>query len=63
MNLLTIDDIANMIKLGRQHTLNRVVKHPDFPAPVIGVRKPRWDAAAVNRYLKFPQKANSNAPR
>ncbi len=59
MNLLTIDDISQMVKLSRTYTLNVIVKQPDFPSPVIGKRKPRWDAAAINRYFKFPQKANT----
>jgi predicted DNA-binding transcriptional regulator AlpA len=59
MNLLTIDDIAEMFKLSRTYTLNVIVKQPNFPQPVIGVRKPRWDSSAVNKHLKFPQKANN----
>ena len=63
MTLLTIDDIAAMVKLSRKHTLDVLAKQDGFPAPVIGVRKPRWDAAAVNKYLRFPQKANTPNPR
>ena len=59
MTLLTVDDISQMVKLSRTYTMNVIVKQADFPPPVIGKRKPRWDAAAVNRYLKFPQKANT----
>ena len=59
MTLLTIDDICSLVKLSRNYTLKVVVKQPGFPAPVIGKSKPRWDAAAINRYLKFPQKANN----
>jgi len=58
MNLLTVDDISQMIKLSRNYTLKVIVKQVGFPAPVVGKSKPRWDAAAVNRFLKFPQKAN-----
>ena len=61
--MLTIDDISELVKLSRTYTRNVIIKRPDFPAPVIGKRKPRWDAAAVNRYLKFPQKANNATPR
>lgn len=59
MTLLTVDDISAMLKLSRTYTLNVIVKQDNFPPPVIGKRKPRWDAAAINRYLKFPQKANN----
>ena len=58
MTQLTVDDIAELIKLSRAHTLNEVVTQAYFPPPVIGVRKPRWDAAAVTKYLKCLQKAN-----
>ncbi len=58
MTLLTVDDIAELLKLSRAHTLNVVVKQANFPPPVIGVRKPRWDAAAVTKHLKCVQKAN-----
>lgn len=60
MNLLTIDDICQMVKLSRNYTLKVIVKQQGFPAPVIGKSKPRWDAAAVTRWLKFPQKANTS---
>lgn len=59
MTLLTVDDICQMLKLSRNYTLKVIVKQAGFPPPVIGKSKPRWDAAAVNRYLKFPQKANN----
>lgn len=59
MTLLTLDDISAMVKLSRTYTRNVVVKQRGFPAPVLGVSKPRWDAAAVTKHLKFPQKANN----
>lgn len=58
MTLLTIDEISQLVKLSRNYTLKVIVKQQGFPAPVIGKSKPRWDAAAVRTYLKFPQKAN-----
>ena len=58
MNLLTIDDLCALLKLSRRHTMEVVVKTGGFPAPVVGQRKPRWDAAAVYRHLKCAQKAN-----
>jgi len=61
MNLLTIDDISQMLKLSRTYTLNVIVKQPGFPAPVLGVRKPRWDESSIVRHLKSVQKANSGA--
>lgn len=58
MSLLTLDDIAALVKLSRTYTRDRLVKQPDFPRPVCGVRKPRWDESAVRRYFKGAQKAN-----
>ncbi|MDP3651084.1 MAG: hypothetical protein Q8R67_05305 [Rhodoferax sp.] len=63
MNLMTVDEISQMVKLSRNYTLKVVVKQPGFPAPVIGISKPRWDENAVKRYLKSPQKANTAPPR
>jgi hypothetical protein len=59
MTLLTVDEISAMVKLSRNYTLKVIVKQQGFPPPVIGKSKPRWDAAAVARYFKFPQKANN----
>lgn len=60
MNLLTIDDISQMLKLSRTYTLNVVVKNDGFPLPVIGKRKPRWSASEINSYYKRAQKANKS---
>jgi predicted DNA-binding transcriptional regulator AlpA len=59
MKLMTIDEISEMIQLGRAHTLNVIVKKPGFPLPVIGKSKPRWDYSAVTHYFKTAQKANT----
>lgn len=56
--LMTLDDIATMVKLSRNHVRDVIVKAADFPRPVLGVRKPRWSASAVRRHLKGAQKAN-----
>jgi predicted DNA-binding transcriptional regulator AlpA len=58
MNLITIDDLAAMLKLSRSHVRDVVVKQREFPKPVTGIRKPRWDESAVVRYFKSVQKAN-----
>jgi len=58
MNVLTLDDIAAMLKLSRSHVRDVIVKKQEFPKPLTGIRKPRWDESAVVRYLKSVQKAN-----
>ena len=45
--ILTTDDIAELMRLPRRAVLDRVVKQPGFPKPIVGGRYPRWLAAAV----------------
>lgn len=59
MTLLTVDEIAAMLKLSRAHVRDVVVKQREFPRPVTGIRKPRWDESAVVRHFKSVQKANN----
>ncbi len=63
MDLITVDEIAQMFKLSRNYTLKVVVKQPTFPLPVIGINKPRWDKSEVIRHIKHAQKANTQASR
>ena len=62
-DLLTLDDITQMLKLSRYHVRDVVVKSPGFPppAPGTGPRKPRWPAHAVRKFFagKSAQKANN----
>lgn len=53
MNLLTLDDITEIVKLSREHVRNRLVKSEGFPkpAPGFGSRKPRWYEADVKRFF------------
>jgi len=59
MNLLTLDELAAMLKLSRSHVRDVIVKQKDFPRPVTGIRKPRWDESTVVRHFKSVQKANN----
>lgn len=59
MNLLTLDDLAEMLKLSRSHVRDCVVKQRDFPKPVTGIRKPRWDESAVVRYFTMQSQASN----
>ncbi len=45
MNLLTIDDIAEMFKVGRRTVADHWIHRPDFPPPAIAPsrRTRRWD--------------------
>lgn len=45
MNLITIDDIAEMFKVGRRTVADHWIHRPDFPPPAIAPsrRTRRWD--------------------
>lgn len=51
--LLTIDDIAAIYKLSRDHVRDRLVKTPGFPelAPGSSRRSPRWLRSEVRAFL------------
>lgn len=53
MTLLTIDDIAAMVKLSRVYVRDRLVKQPDFPRPalVLSQKNKRWSAEDVNYWI------------
>lgn len=45
MNLITIDDIAEMFKVGRRTVADHWIHRPDFPPPAIAPsrRTRRWE--------------------
>ena len=45
MNLITIDDIAEMFKVGRRTVADHWIHRPDFPPPAVAPsrRTRRWD--------------------
>lgn len=53
INLMTLDDIANMLKMSRKHVRDVVTKTKGFPEPVpgSGSRKPRWTEDAVREFF------------
>lgn len=52
--LVDTADIAEMLGVCRAHVTNRIVKRPDFPAPVINLSQKlkKWSAEEVTRYVK-----------
>lgn len=50
-------DIAEYLDVTREHVTAKVVRAPDFPAPIInrGPRLRRWDADAVRRWAAGDQ--------
>lgn len=50
--LMTVDDIANVLKLNTAHVRDRLVREADFPRPVINRPKcRRWTRASIERWL------------
>lgn len=64
-DLMTLDDITEMLRLSRYHVRDVVVKTPGFPppAPGTGPRKPRWPAKEVRKFFagKSARKADTNS--
>lgn len=60
MNILTPDDLAQMLGLKRKTIIDIYSKQPGFPAP-LSTRKPRWLESEVRRFMqrKSAQKANT----
>lgn len=52
--ILTIDDIATLYKVGRERARDTIVKQPGFPAIAPGStwRQPRWVGAEVLAYIR-----------
>ena len=59
MNLLTPDDLAQMLGLKRKTIIDSYTKQDGFPAS-LSQRKPRWLESEVRKFMqrKSVQKAN-----
>jgi hypothetical protein len=55
-DLMTIEDIAAMWKVKRDHAQRYLVKRPEFPAPVPGStrKQRRWRRGDVEAFAKIP---------
>lgn len=60
--LLTIDDIAALYKVSREHARDTIVKQPGFPtiAPGTTWRMPRWVGDEVLAYIRRKPPATRN---
>jgi len=54
MNLLTIDDISQMLKLSRGYVRDRLVKTAGFPRPCLFLsqKNRRWDKPSIDSWLE-----------
>jgi predicted DNA-binding transcriptional regulator AlpA len=59
MNILTPDDLAQMLGLKRKTIIDIYSKQPGFPAP-LSQRKPRWLEAEVRRFMQRKSGQNAN---
>ena len=52
--ILTLEDIASMYKVGRERARDTIVKQPGFPpiAPGSTWRLPRWVGVEVRAYIR-----------
>lgn len=53
MNLMTIDDISQMLKLSRTYVRDRLVKNATFPRPCLFIsqKNRRWEKDSVERWI------------
>jgi hypothetical protein len=53
IELLDLNDIAEMYRVPRRHARDFIVKQPNFPAPVPGSsgRFQRWSATEVRAFI------------
>ncbi len=53
MTLLTVDDIAELLKLSRDYVRDRLVKSAEFPRPaiVLSQKNRRWEKSDVESWV------------
>lgn len=51
MKLITVDEIAALIRKGARHTRDRIVKQKGFPRPIVPGRPALWDESEVLNYF------------
>lgn len=53
LNLLTPDEVAEVLKVGRRIFMRTVAKQPGFPAPVrLGRRMLRWHSEEIEQWAQ-----------
>lgn len=52
-DLMTLDDIADLIGLPRPYVRDKLVKNPEFPPPAIRLsqRIRKWDRSSVRAWM------------
>ena len=58
MTLLTLDDIADIIKEPREYVRTSLVRRPDFPRPalVLSQKIRKWAAVDVEAWLEMQRR-------
>lgn len=58
MTLLTLDDIAEIVKEPREYVRTSLVRRPDFPRPalVLSQKIRKWAAVDVDAWLETQRK-------
>jgi len=54
MNLIKVDDIAEILDMTKRHVAERITKQKGFPTPYCfgGAKSRRWDRAEFYAWLK-----------
>lgn len=54
MNLITIDEIAAMLKLSRSHVRDKLIKRGDFPRPTLSLsqKNRRWSEPDIESWIQ-----------
>lgn len=60
MQLLTLDDITELVQLSRQYVRDRLVKRPDFPRPTFALSQKckRWKREDVVGWIERQHTSN-----
>lgn len=61
MQLLSIDDIAEVCQVSRRYARDVLVKSPGFPLPVLALSQKtrRWNGSDITAFLMHRAKLNS----
>jgi predicted DNA-binding transcriptional regulator AlpA len=52
MKILTVDDLAALLRLRRKTVLDLYTKQPGFPANIATPRKPAWLEEDVHKFMQ-----------
>ena len=63
VELLTVHEIADILKLSKRHVQDRVVHQASFPEPYVIGGSRRWDKKDLFEWLSKQKKPKTGRPR